>query len=32
MTDILEMLVVLSIVPIALAVLNLYQQVRGLAG
>jgi type VII secretion integral membrane protein EccD len=32
LTDILEMLVVLSIVPIALAVLNLYQQVRGLAG
>jgi len=31
-TDILEMLVVLSIVPLALAVFGLYQQVRGLAG
>lgn len=31
-TDILEMLVVLSIVPLALAVLDLYQKVRGLAG
>lgn len=32
LADIVEMLVVMSIVPLALAVLDLYQKVRGLAG